>query len=126
GATHHLSANVYTAFSYTWLHRDEDESTGLRLPRRPKNSGSLALGYRSGAIDTNIAILRTGARIDSMAIYPFSRVTNNGYTTIDVNVQYRLTHMSPFVKIENLRNAAYQEVVGYASPGRRVILGVKF
>ncbi len=126
GATDHVSANVYTAFSYTYLHRDEDETTGLRLLRRPKHSGSLAAGYRSGAIDTNIAILRTGARDDSMAIFPFSRVTNSGYTTIDVNVQYRLAHVSPFVKIENLRNAAYQEVVGYASPGRRVIVGVKF
>jgi vitamin B12 transporter len=126
GATDHLSANVYTAFSYTYLHRDEDEKTGLRLLRRPKHSGSLAVGYRSGAIDTNIAILRTGQRDDSMAVFPFSRVTNSGYTTIDVNVQYRLAHVSPFVKIENLRNAAYQEVVGYASPGRRVILGVKF
>ncbi len=126
GATEHLSANVYSAFSYTYLHRDEDEKTGLRLLRRPKHSGSLAMGYRSGAIDTNIAILRTGERDDSMAIFPFSRVTNSGYTTIDVNMQYRLAHVSPFVKIENLRNAAYQEVVGYASPGRRVIVGVKF
>jgi len=126
GATDHLSANVYTAFSYTYLHRDEDEKTGLRLLRRPKHSGSIAMGYRSGAIDTNIAILRTGARDDSMAIFPFSRVTNSGYTTVDVNVQYRLAHVSPFVKVENLQNSSYQEVVGYASPGRRVIVGVKF
>jgi outer membrane cobalamin receptor len=61
-----------------------------------------------------------------MAIFPFSRVTNGSYTTINLNVQYRLAHVSPFVKIENLQNASYEEVVGYASPGRRVILGVKF
>jgi outer membrane cobalamin receptor len=70
--------------------------------------------------------LRTGERDDSMAIFPFSGVTNNGYTTIDVNVQYRLAHVSPFVKIENLRNAEYEEVVGYASPTRRVVVGLKF
>ncbi|MEA2163425.1 MAG: vitamin transporter [Thermoanaerobaculia bacterium] len=126
GITNQVSANVYTAFSYTYLHRDEDEKTGLRLLRRPKHSGSLATGYRNGAIDTNIAILRTGERDDSQAVLPFGRVTNKSYTTIDVNVQYHMAHVSPFVKIENLRNTAYQEVVGYASPGRRVIIGVKF
>ena len=121
-----MSANVYTAFSYTYLHRDEDEKTGLRLLRRPKHSGSFSTGYRSGAIDTNIAVLRTGEREDSMAVFPFSRVTNRAYTTIDANVQYRLSHLTPFVKIENLQNTRYEEVVGYASPGRRVIVGVKF
>lgn len=126
GATQHISANVYTAFSYTYLHRDEDEKTGLRLLRRPKHSGSFSTGYRSGAVDTNVAVIRTGQREDSMAVLPFSRVTNRSYTTINVNTQYRLSHLTPFVKIENLGNARYEEVVGYASPGRRVIVGVKF
>jgi vitamin B12 transporter len=126
GATQHVSANVYTAFSYTYLHRNEDESTGLRLARRPKHSGSLATGYRSGAMDTNIVLLHTGEREDSLAVVPFTRTTNKAYTTIDVNVQYRLSRLIPFVKIENLANAKYEEVVGFASPQRRVILGVKF
>ncbi len=126
GATQHLSDSVYTGFSYTYLHRNEDEKTGLRLARRPKHSGSLSAGYRTGAIDTNIVVLRTGEREDSLAVLPFSRTTNKAYTTIDINVQYRLSHFAPFVKIENLRNERYEEVVGYASPGRRVILGVKF
>ncbi len=126
GATQHISANIYTAFSYTYLHRNEDESTGLRLLRRPKHSGSFATGYRTGNIDTNLVILRTGERDDNLAVLPFTRTTNRAYTTVDVNVQYRLSRLTPFVKIENLANAKYQEVVGYASPGRRVILGVKF
>jgi len=126
GATQHLSANVYTAFSYTYLHRNEDESTGLRLLRRPKHSGSFATGYRTGNTDTNIVILRTGERDDNLAVLPFTRTTNKAYTTVDVNVQYRLSRITPFVKIENLANTKYEEVVGYASPSRRVILGIKF
>jgi vitamin B12 transporter len=126
GATQHVSANVYTQLSYTYLHRNEDESTGLRLPRRPKHSGSLATGYRSGAIDTNIVLLHTGEREDSLAIFPFTRTTNSAYTTIDANVQYRLSRVTPFVKVENVTNKKYEEVVGYASPTRRVILGIKF
>lgn len=126
GATNHVSANVYTQLSYTYLHRNEDESTGLRLPRRPKHSGSFAIGRRSGAMDTNIVILHSGEREDSLAVFPFSRTTNRAYTTIDANVQYRLSRVTPFVKIENATNKKYEEVVGYASPTRRVILGIKF
>lgn len=126
GAKQQLSANAYTAFSYTYLHRNEDEATGLRLARRPKHSGSISAGYRTGNVDTNIAILRTGEREDTLAVLPFTRTTNRAYTTIDVNVQYRMSRITPFVKIENLRNERYEEVVGYASPGRRVILGIKF
>lgn len=126
GFTQHVSANVYTAFSYTYLHRDEDEATGLRLLRRPKSSGSFSTGYRSGAIDTNVALLRIGEREDDLAVLPFSRTTNRAYTTIDLNVQYRLSRLTPFVKIENLANTKYEEVVGFASPSRRVIVGLRF
>lgn len=126
GATQHVSANVYTAFSYTYLNRDEDQSTGLRLLRRPKHSGSFSAGYRSGAMDTNIAILHAGEREDNLAVLPFTRTTNRSYTTIDANVQYRLSRFTPFVKVENATNKKYEEVVGYASPTRRVILGIKF
>jgi vitamin B12 transporter len=126
GLTRHVSANVYTQLSYTYLHRNEDEKTGLRLARRPKHSGSIATGYRSGAIDTNIVVLHTGEREDSLAIAPFTRTTNRAYTTIDANVQYRLSRFTPFVKIENATNKKYEEVVGYASPTRRVIVGIKF
>jgi outer membrane cobalamin receptor len=40
-------------------------------------------------------------------------------------VQYHLSRLTPFVKVENLGNVRYEEVVGYQPPGRRVILGVK-
>src|SRR6185503_10098731 len=96
GATNHVSANVYTQLSYTYLHRNEDESTGLRLTRRPQHSGSFAIGRRSGAMDTNIVILHTGEREDSLAIFPFTRTTNRAYTTIDANIQYRLSRVTPF------------------------------
>jgi vitamin B12 transporter len=126
GATRHVSANVYTSFSYTYLHRNEDESTGLRLLRRPKHFGSFATGYRSGAIDTNVVILHSGQREDSMAVLPFGRVTNRAYTTVDANVQYNLSRFSPYVKLENATNSRYEEVVGYLSPPRRLIVGVRF
>jgi vitamin B12 transporter len=125
GLVEHVTPALYTAVSYTYLHRNEDESTGQRLLRRPKHAGSIFLGYRAGAVDTNIVVQRSGAREDLLPIAPFSRVLNPGYTTIDANVQHRGEHLTPFIKVENLRDARYEEVRGYAAPRRRVIFGLR-
>lgn len=121
-----LTSSMYTAISYTYLRRADDEATHERLARRPKHSGSLFLGWRSGAVDTNVVVLRTGARIDTDPVLPFGRVTDRPYTTIDANVQYRMGSVTPFVKIENLRDEKYEEVRGFASPRRRAIVGLRF
>src|SRR5207248_2646814 len=65
-------ANFHSAFSYTYLHKNEDESTGLRLLRRPKHSGSLFFGYRSGAIESGVTFLRSGEREDILPTFPYS------------------------------------------------------
>ena len=121
-----LTPSIYASISYTYLHRAEDEETGLRLPRRPKHSGSLLLGWRHAATEANAVLLRTGARPDELAIAPFSSVLDRPYTTIDVNVQHRVGVLTPFVKIENVLDEHYQEVNGFDSPRRRLILGLRF
>jgi vitamin B12 transporter len=125
GVVEHVSPSLYTAISYTYLHRNEDEATGQRLLRRPKHSGSIFVGYRAGAVDTNIVIQRTGVRDDLLPTAPYSRIANPGFTTIDANVQHRGERFTPFVKVENLRDARYEEVRGYAAPRRRVIVGLR-
>jgi vitamin B12 transporter len=126
GITEPVTASFSTGISYTYLHRAEDEATGLRLLRRPKHSGSLFLGWHNGGWDTNVVILRSGSRPDSEATFPFSRITNGGYTTIDANVQLRMGSFTPFVKVENLRDTKYEEVRGFLSPRRRAIVGLRF
>lgn len=125
GLQHSLGAGAYTAVSYTYLHRNEDESTGQRLLRRPKHGGSISTGYRSGAFDSSITLRRSGTRDDLLPVAPFTRVPNAAYTTIDWNVQMHGDHFTPYVKVENLRDKRYEEVLGYQSPGRRVILGLR-
>jgi vitamin B12 transporter len=126
GVQHPLTEQMYAAISYTYLHRAEDEETRLRLQRRAKHSGSLFLGWRRGNVDTNIVVLRTGERADSEAVFPYGRVIDRAYTTIDANAQLRLGTFTPFVKVENLRDARYEEVRGFASPRRRAVVGVRF
>ena len=126
GVKQPITRAIYTSISYTYLYRADDEATGLRLARRPKNSGSLFLGWRHASLDANLAVLRTGARVDSQAVVPFSRVIDRPFTTVDFNVQMRMRTLTPFVKIENLANARYEEVSGYPSPRRRAIVGLRF
>jgi len=125
GIQEHATANAYTSLSYTYLHRNEDESTHERLLRRPKHSGSLVLGWRSGSFDTNVAVIRSGARLDTLPVAPFSHVTNAGYTTVDVNLQYRSGRFVPYAKLENATDRKYEEVLGFRSPGRRAIFGLR-
>ncbi len=126
GLEDQVSSALRAALSYTYLHKDDNELTGERLARRPKNSGSLSLTYRRGDLDTSFIVIWSGARVDILPVFPYSHVTNRAYTTADVNVQAHLGRVTPFVKVENLRNERYQEVLGFNSPGRRVIVGVKF
>jgi vitamin B12 transporter len=126
GMDEQVTAAFYTHVNYTFLHRDEDEATGERLPRRPKHSGALTFGWREGGLDANVSVVRSGARADILPVSPFTRAINGAYTTIDANVQLRTGRLTPFVKMENLRNEKYQEVLGYPSPGRRAIVGVRF
>ena len=104
-----------------WIH----EATGQRLLRRPKHGGSISTGYRSGALDSSITLRRSGTRDDLLPIAPFTRVPNSAYTTIDWNLQLRGEHFTPYVKVENLRNKNYEEVLGYSSQGRRLIVGLR-
>jgi vitamin B12 transporter len=119
-----ITSSIYSSISYTYLHTDED-ATGKPLPRRPKNSGSIVLGRRASTLDTSIVVLHTGARADVLPVFPFSQVQNSAYTTIDANVQLRMGRFSPYVKMQNLTNKQYDEVLGYRSPGRRAIFGVR-
>jgi vitamin B12 transporter len=126
GLDEQVTPAFYTHLAYTFLHRNEDEATGQPLPRRPKHSGALTFGWREGGLDANVSIVRSGARPDILPVAPFSRTTNGAYTTVDANVQLRAGRLTPFVKLENVRDARYEEVLGYPSPGRRAILGLRF
>ncbi len=125
GIDEQVTRSLYTHLAYTFLHRDEDEATGARLPRRPKHSGALTLGWRNGGLDANVSIVHSGARADVLPVFPFTSATNGAYTTVDANVQLRAGRLTPFVKIENLRDERYEEVLGYPSAGRRAVVGLR-
>jgi vitamin B12 transporter len=114
-----------SALSYTYL-RAIEEPTGLQLARRPKHSGSLALGYDRGAGTAQLVVARVGSRPDVNDLFPFGTVTNAAYTVADLTLRWRMGTITPYAKIENLTNTRYQEVFGFPSPTRRALLGVRY
>jgi vitamin B12 transporter len=113
------------SISYTWL-KAVDASTNEQLVRRPKNSGSIALGYDFRSISAELIVTHAGARRDITDLVPFGVVINEGHTTADVTVKYRTRGVAPFVKIENATDAKYDEVFGYPSARRRFIAGIRY
>lgn len=111
--------------SYTWLDT-EDDASGDALLRRPRHSGSLALGYGRGAYDAEVVLIHKGARADITDLFPFGVVRNDAYTTADLTLRHRRGALVPYLKLENLTDERYEEVYGYRSPGRRAVVGVRY
>jgi vitamin B12 transporter len=120
-----LSQRLNAGLTYTFTDA-ENMDTGEALLRRPKHSGSAFVSLRQGITQVNFVVMRTGERPDVLPVLPFSRATNEAHTTFDANVQVELGRFTPFVKIENLTDTEYEEVLGYASPSRRAVVGVRF
>jgi vitamin B12 transporter len=111
--------------SYTWLDT-EDKATGEDLLRRPRHSGSVAIGYDATAYSAQLVIAYKGVRNDVTDLFPFGTVRNDAFTTADLTVHYQLGTLRPYVKLENLTDEKYEEVFGYPSGRRRAIVGVRY
>ena len=120
-----LTSALRVQFAYTYTDTDE-EGADRPLLRRPRHSGSLFAGYRTGIVETNLVVQYTGSRADVLPVFPFARTTNEAHTILDANVQADLGRFTPFVRLENLTNVAYEEVLGYTSPSRRAVVGVRW
>lgn len=114
-----------SSLSYTYLDAESVETGEERL-RRPKHSGSVSLRYVSGAIDTTLSVAHSGERSDILPVLPFSVTMNEAYTRGDLLVQYRGRSWTPYVRVENVSDEEYEEALGYASPGRRALLGLRY
>ena len=120
-----LTPSLHTSLSYTFT-ETEEEGANRPLVRRPRHAGSVFIGYDAGMLSANVVATYTGARPDFLPVAPFSRTTNESHTVFDANLQLDLGRTTPFVKIENVTDVDYQEVLGYPSPSRRAVVGVRF
>ena len=123
-ATEQLGAWTLNAM-YTYL-RATEEPSGVPLLRRPKHSGSIAVGYQTADVSAQLVVARVGSRLDVTDLFPFGDVTNRAYTKADLTLRWTAATVTPYMKFENLTNTRYQEVFGYPSPSRRAIVGVHY
>ena len=105
--------------------RDGDET--LREVRRPKHSGSVYGTWRRGPVTIGASLAYVGDRKDSdFDLFPAPRVRLDDHVLASARVAYRITPaVEAFARVENAFDAAYQDVVGYNTPGRKAYAGVR-
>jgi len=109
--------------AYTHL-QTRDESTGLRLLRRPRHAARLSVAVTPIKDLSVEPILRyIGERSDT---YLGSRVTLKAYARFDVAVDYKVSDkLSFFARGENLTNARYEDIYNYGTAGRSAYAGLQ-
>lgn len=113
--------------NYTYLDT-KDKQTDKELLRRPHHQ----LGFNThwqitSKADLNLKLRYTSERKDLyyQGWIPVE-VENDAYVKVDLLNSYKLSdNLSLFVKIENLFDKNYQEIVGYSMPGRSFYGGIK-
>src|ERR1035437_4822795 len=97
---------------------------GQELPRRPADSGSAWLSATPRRWSFLIGGRASGERQDSD--YTFGVTRNPGYGTMFLSGSYTLSkHVTPYLRMDNLLNERYEEVLGYAALSRSAIGGVR-
>jgi len=108
----------------TWLSaRDGD---GRTLLRRPAWSGALTLdGPLAGKVEGAASLVWVGSRPDADPV-SLARVVQGGFVTANVALTLRLAKaLFARLRVENVADRSYEEVRGYPSPGRRVMVGLE-
>jgi vitamin B12 transporter len=121
-------ATVHAAYSklYTRITNDSDPTQiGLELVRRPRNSGSISLELSPRRWTFNAGARFVGERQEDDFVF-FAINRNPGYTFVFARGSWQATrHVAPFVRVDNLLNADYQEVLGYSALSRNATGGVR-
>lgn len=112
--------------AYTNL-RATDETTGLRLLRRPRDTASVAVIYTGlPNLEVEGRVTYVGERIDVLNDFPYSRVTMPSYGKFDSRVSYKVNEqLTLFARAENITNARYQQIRDYGTPGRSFFAGAR-
>jgi vitamin B12 transporter len=97
---------------------------GQELPRGPATPVRRGFPCTPRRWNLMIGGRAMGERQDADWIYGVTR--NPGFGTVFVNASYNLTrHVTPYVRIDNLLNERYQEVLGFTALTRSAIGGVR-
>ncbi len=101
-----------------------DTGIGQELPRRPHNSSSLSLTISPARWSFQMTAWYFGERQEEFDLFGVNRAP--GYWGSSANASYRISkHVTPFLRVENVTNSLYQEVLGYNSLSRSIRGGAR-
>jgi vitamin B12 transporter len=128
-----VSSNILVKGSYMRLYTDitasatpESSSTGVGEPllRRPRNSGSLSIAVTPKRWSLVTGASFVGERQDDD--FTFGVTRNPGYQNIYASASYDLAkHFTPVLRVDNLLNERYEEVLGYQALSRGIMGGLR-
>ena len=122
-----LSSLVVDA-GYTYLDANQQTVSGgprVAEVRRPKHCANLSASYIVGRLTVGGGLAYVGKRVDT-DFDTFQNVTLHAYVLASARVAYRILPMVElFVRADNIGDAKYHDVVGYATAGRTVYGGVR-
>ena len=105
---------------------------GGRLLRRPRVVIGGSLRYRHARGSLHASMRRIGEREDrDFSTFPATSVTLDAYTLLGVGAEVSIiegtsgSSLALTVRGQNLLDAGYQEVFGFAAPGRQFYLGAR-
>ena len=121
-----LPRGVEARLAYTYLEAD-NQTTGVRLLRRPRHSASADLwhdfggGFSAGAGATWVA------QREDIHAATFARIDGADYTVARLYAAYAVNdRLSLRARIENLFDETYEPVHGFPQPGRAAFAGVEW
>ncbi len=111
---------------FTRVVNDADPTQiGLELVRRPRNSGSVSLQLAPKRWTLAAGARFVGEREEQDFVF-YAVTRNPSYTFVFVDGAWKATrHLTPFVRVNNLLNANYQEVLGYQALSRNGAVGLR-
>ncbi|VWX63033.1 Vitamin B12 transporter [Burkholderiales bacterium 8X] len=100
-----------------------NELTGKLLPRRARNTASLAIDYAVGPWKFGGSALHVARRYDDVS----NSLRLGNYTTVDLYAQYQIAKdWSLQARIENLNDVDYETAYGYNQRGRTAFLTLRW
>jgi vitamin B12 transporter len=110
-------STVTTAINYTYLNA-VDDTTAMRLVRRPRNSLDFTGTWNPIApLTLTLGGNWVVGRQDIDINYPYSQVSAPDYFTLRASATYQINkNVSVWVRGENLTDRNYQPVLGYFAP----------
>lgn len=108
------------ALNYTYTEREGGNA--IRIPKHKVNVNAQA--KISEKTRATVGYSYTGGRTDT-DFNTFTPVELEGFSLFDLRLDYEVLpgHLSTFIRIENLFDTEYTEVLGFTTPGRNVLFG---